>query len=134
MVAPPMMMSDALSLLGGLVTESGLTWAEQCAEFQHVDAAAVCASPDAGPRRHFVVRPRGASKTTDAAAVALALMISAAPERSRSYIYAVDADQALELLDALGGFVSRTPGLAGAVELGARSLSVKSTGATLNLE
>jgi hypothetical protein len=125
---------SALELLGGLVCEDGSTWAEQAAGFQHGDAAAVCAGPDAGPRRHFVVRPRGASKTTDAAGIALALMVSEAPKRSRSYIYAVDADQALELLDALSGFVSRTPGLAGAVELGARTVTVKSTGASLSVE
>jgi hypothetical protein len=122
--------SDALELLGGLVTEEGSTWAEQAAGFQHCDAAAVCA----GPRRHFIVRPRGASKTTDAAGIALALMVSEAPKRSRSYIYAVDQEQAAELLDALSGFVSRTPGLAGAVELGARTVTVRSSGASLSVE
>jgi hypothetical protein len=125
---------DALELLGGLVCEEGSTWAEQAAGFQHADAAAVCAAPDAGPRRHFIVRPRGASKTTDAAGVALALMVSEAPKRSRSYIYAVDQEQAAELLDALSGFVSRTPGLAGAVELGARSVTVRASGASLSVE
>jgi hypothetical protein len=126
--------SDALELLGGLVCEDGSTWAEQATAFQHDDAAAVCAAPDAGPRRHFIVRPRGASKTTDAAGVALALMVSEAPKRSRSYIYAVDQEQAAELLDALSGFVSRTPGLAGAVELGARTVTVRATGASLSVE
>jgi len=52
----------------GLVGEDdSTTWGEQAADFQHEDAAAICAAPESGPRRHFVVRPRGASKTTDAA-------------------------------------------------------------------
>jgi hypothetical protein len=85
-------------------------WAEHAAAFQHRDAAAVCADPGSAPRRHFIVRPRGASKTTDAAGVGLALLVEEAPRRSRSYIYAVDADQAGEVLDALGGFVATTRG------------------------
>jgi len=129
-------MTDALDLLHGLVTEDkSTTWGEQAARFQLDDAAAICADPSAGgPRRHFLVRPRGASKTTDAAGIALALMVSEAPKRSRSFIYAADTDQAAELLDALGGFVARTPGLAGAIELGASSLTVKSSGASLSVE
>jgi hypothetical protein len=127
-------MGDALELIGGLVTEEGQTWAEHAAAFQHRDAAAVCADPGSAPRRHFIVRPRGASKTTDAAGVGLARLVEEAPRRSRSYIYAVDADQAGEVLDALGGFVATTPELAGAVEIGARTATVKATGASLTVE
>jgi hypothetical protein len=36
-------------------------------------------------------------------------------------VYAVDAEQSAEVLDALSGFVSKTPGLAGAVEIGTRN-------------
>jgi hypothetical protein len=125
---------SALELLGGLVCEDERTWAEQVDEFQHRDASAICADPGEGPRRHFIVRPRGASKTSDAAGIALSLLISEAPKRSRSYIYAVDADQAGEVLDALGGFVARTAGLAGAIDVGASKITVKATGASLTVE
>src|SRR5690349_4272466 len=126
-------MSEALALLSGFITESGETWAEQAAYFQRDDAESIVGAK-AGPRRHFIVRPRGASKTTDVAAISLALLISEAPKRSRSYVYAVDAEQALEVHDALVGFVSRTPGLSGALDLGAKSVTVKETGASLNIE
>jgi hypothetical protein len=127
-------MSDALALMLGLVDENGTPWGEVAAPFQREDAAAICADPGSGPRRHFIVRPRGGSKTTDAAAAALALMVSEAPRRSRSYLYASDSEQAGEVLDALSGFVSRTPGLAGAVEMGSSRLMVRATGATLSVE
>jgi hypothetical protein len=129
------MSESALSLLHGLICEDEVTtWGEQAARFQLDDAAAICADPSAGPRRHFLVRPRGASKTTDIAAIGLSLLVSSAPKRSRSYVYAVDESQALEVLDALSGFVSRTEGLSGAVELSAKSVTVRSTGASLTVE
>jgi hypothetical protein len=125
-------MSDALDLLSGLVIDDdGKTWAEAATPWQHADAEAVCALD---VRRHFRVRPRGASKTTDGAAAALALLVEEAPRRSRSFIYATDTDQAAEVLDAFAGFVARTPGLAGAVELGARTVTVRETGASLSVE
>ena len=125
---------DALALLGGLVLDDGRTWAEAAQPFQLADADAALAPPERGPRRHYWLRPRGASKTTDAAALALALLLTEAPPRSRSHAYAVDADQAGELLDALGGFVTRTPGLAGAVKLEAAKVTVLRSGASLAVE
>jgi phage terminase large subunit-like protein len=119
-------MGDAWRLLGGLVVEAGCTWAEQVTDWQRADAEAICAAT--GPRRHFLVRPRGASKTSDAAAVALALLVEEAPPRSRSYIYAVDQGQASELFHELAGFVSRTPGLSGAVAVGATTVTARATG------
>lgn len=131
------MSSAALSTLAGLVLEDGRTWGEVALDFQLNDARAVCAptgdTADA-PRRHFQVRPRGAAKTSDAAGVALALLVTEAPARSRSYVYAVDRDQATELLDALTGYVERTPGLAGAVEIGQSLVTVRATQATLRIE
>jgi hypothetical protein len=125
---------SAAEVLAGLVLDDGRRWGEAARSWQRADAFAVLAAPDAGPRRHFQVRPRGASKTTDAAAVALALLVAEAPPRSRSYAYAVDKDQAAELLDALDGLVARTPGLAGAVRSGASTVTVPRSGATLTVE
>jgi phage terminase large subunit-like protein len=61
-------------------------------------------------------------------------MVSEAPKRSRSYLYAADQQQAADLLDALSGYFSRTDGLAGAVSMGASVVTVKATGATLSVE
>jgi hypothetical protein len=66
--------------------------------------------------------------------VALALIVTEAPKRSRRYCYAVDSDQALEVLDALSGFAQGTPGLAGAVKLEANTMMVRASGATLSIE
>lgn len=119
-------------LLCGLVLEDGRRWGEIAAPFQRDDAAAVF--DIGGPRRHFLTRPRGGSKTTDMAGVALAALLTQLPARSRSLIYASDKEQAGLLLDALAGLVGRTPGLAGAVQLGSWLVTNKATGATVTVE
>ena len=124
---------DPLDLLAGLVMEDGRRWGQVAYPFQREDAAAVMAGGDA-PRRHFLLRGRGMSKTTDVAAITLALLLCEAPERSRSHMYAVDADQAALFADAFAGFVGRTPGLAGAVDVKARTVTVRGTGASLTIE
>ena len=90
------------------------------------------AGPD-DPRRFFWLRARGMSKTGDAAAILLALLLTEAPPRSRSYCYAADADQAALVLDSIVGYVQRT-GLSALVEVGARSVTCLATGATLTVE
>lgn len=123
---------DPFELLCGLRLESGASWGEAAQDWQCEDAASVLAGD--GPRRTFLLRGRGMSKTTDAAALALVLLLTQAPPRSRSYCYAVDIDQARIMIDTLGGFVARTPGLAGGVELGASSVVVRASGASLSIE
>lgn len=73
------------------------------------------------------------SKTTDAAALALVLLLTVAPARSRSHAYAADADQAGIMLDTIHGLAERS-GLLGAVDIGARNMTVRGTGATLSVE
>lgn len=67
------------------------------------------------------------------AGVALALLLTQAPERSRSHAYAVDAGQARILLDTIGGLVARS-GLGGAVEVTSRAVTIRATGASLTVE
>lgn len=74
------------------------------------------------------------SKTTDIAALTLALLLTEAPPRARVHVYAVDHDQAALFADAVAGIVGRTPGLAGALDLGARSVTVRATGASMTVE
>lgn len=123
---------SAMDLIAALVVEDGLPWGQVAHDWQLEDARAVL-DPE-GPRRTFNLRGRGMSKTTDVAAMTLGLLLVEAPARSRSFVYATDADQAAIFMDALVGLVQRTPGLAGAVELGARSVTVRSSGARLNVE
>jgi hypothetical protein len=141
--------TEAKNLLATLRLEDGRRWGDAAEPWQWDDAAAVLA-PDppesqrpsrwrrrqtAGdyPRWHYWLRGRGMSKTTDAAAVLLALLVTLAPPRSRSYVYAADGQQAGLLLDALAGLAERS-GLLGRVEIRARSVIVKATGASLSIE
>ncbi|WOP17399.1 hypothetical protein [Raineyella sp. LH-20] len=126
--------SKAETILAALVLEDGQRWGTIAHPWQRDDARAVLAAEPGAPRRHYLLRGRGMSKTSDAAGMALALLLTEAPPRSRSYVYAVDADQAALFADALAGMVARTPGLAGTVEVGARSVTVRGTGASLSIE
>lgn len=123
---------QALDLLGALVLEDGRTWGQAAHDWQKADARAVLDTE--APRRHYLLRGRGMSKTTDTAAMALALLLAEAPARSRSHVYATDADQAAIFMDALAGIVARTPGLAGAVDLKALTVTVRKSGASLSVE
>jgi hypothetical protein len=124
--------SRAVALLSGLTLDNGELWGESALPFQRADAEAVL-DPD-GPRRHFLLRGRGMSKTTDVAGMALALLLTEAPAGSASYVYAADEDQAGLLADALAGFVLRSPDLRGLVKVSARAVEVRATGARLSVE
>jgi hypothetical protein len=128
------MTPDALTLLAGLVLESGHRWGEVARSFQLQDAVAVLDPQPGAPRWNYILRPRGASKTSDMGGCALAMLITEAPPRSRSFAYASDKDQAAELLDVIAGFASRTVGLAGVVRVEASRVVVPATGATLSIE
>lgn len=125
-------MSDALAFMSALVMEDGQLWGEIATDWQRADAAAVLDLH--GPRMHWLGRPRGGSKTTDGAAIALAVLGLQAPPSSRSLAYAVDAGQAQILLDALRGFVHRTPGLARVFDVSAWQVTYVPTKATLTVE
>ncbi len=109
-------MSAALDLLGGLILEDGRRWADAAEPWQWSDAEAVL-DVDDGPPMHFLTRPRGASKTTDLAGIGCAALLAQLPPSARAYAVAADRDQARLLVDALAGFVARTPGLAGAIRV-----------------
>ncbi len=104
-------MSAGLDLLHGLVLEDGRRWGEVAADFQRKDISAIF-SPGR-PNLHFITRPRGGSKTTDVAGVALSWLAAEASERARGYVVASNGDQAALLIDAAAGFVARTPELDG---------------------
>lgn len=123
---------EALELLGGLVLDSADTWGDAAHPWQLADAEGVLGA--GGPAWSYMLRARGMSKTTDVAGLALTLLVTEAPPRSRSYAYAVDRGQALLLLDSIAGFVDRTEGLAGALDVAASRVTVKATGATLDVE
>lgn len=124
-------MSDAIDLVGGLILESGETWASVAHPLQVNDAAAVLAS-EPTHRRHWHGRPRGWSKTTDAAGYSIAALLT--PEligpRERGYCCAADRDQAGLLISAMAGLVHRT-GLSGALDVETWKVTSRDTGASI---
>lgn len=124
-------MHDAAELLAGLVLEDGRAWGTAATDWQHADANAILAPGD--PRWHYLTRPRGASKTTDLAGVAIAALLEQLPRGARAYALAADRDQGALLVDAISGFVDRTEGLAGALQVDAYRVAATRTGATLTI-
>ncbi len=100
---PPL---DGLDLLAGLRMPDGALWGDVAEPFQWEDARSVL--DPTGPPFEFLTRARGGSKTTDLAAVAIVLLLTAEP-RSRLYWLASDQDQGRLAIDAVGGFLDRTP-------------------------
>jgi phage terminase large subunit-like protein len=123
---------DALALLAALVLEAGRRWGEVAEPWQWADARAVL--DVTGPRRHFLTRPRGGSKTTDLGGIAVAALLEQLPRLSESPAYAADRDQAAKLLKAVAGFLDRTPEIRGALKLEAYRVTNLSTGASLVIE
>ena len=118
-------------LIAGLVLEDGSRWGEVAADWQWDDVQAIL--DRTGPRRHFLTRPRGGSKTSDLGAVIIAVLIDQAPAASRSYGFAVDRDQAGLLADAIAGFMVRTPEIRGALQLNSWKLTDPKKGATFEI-
>jgi len=124
--------NDAVKVLRGLVAdETGRRWGDRAADWQVEDAEAILSTDPAAPRLHFLTRPRGGSKTSDSAGVALAAMLTQLGPRSRCYAAAADEAQACRLIDAGHGLALRTPGLAPALLLDRSVITVKRTGTTL---
>jgi phage terminase large subunit-like protein len=114
-----------------LVLEDGRRWGEAALPWQVEDARAILGED--GPRQHYLTRPRGASKTTDLAAVCIAALLEQLPAASRSYAFAVDRDQAALLGDAIAGLVARTDGLGGALQIDTYRVTATRSGARLDV-
>ncbi len=122
---------QTVDLVAGLVLEDGKRWGEVAADWQWDDARAVL--DRTGPRRHYLTRPRGGSKTSDLGAVVVAALIDQAPVASRSYGFAVDRDQAGLLADAVAGLIARTPEVRGALRQDSWKITNPMTAATFEI-
>jgi phage terminase large subunit-like protein len=123
--------TPALALLASCELDDGRRWGEAALPWQWEDASAIL--DPAGPRYHFVTRPRGASKTTDLGAITLSYMLSQAPNGARLYALAADRDQGKLLLDAVKGFAMRTPLVGRALDISADRVSVADRDVVLNV-
>lgn len=121
----------ALEVLAALPLEDGTRWGERAEPFQVEDARAIL--DPGGERRHYLLRGRGMSKTSDVAAVVLVLLLTEAPAASSSHVYAADEEQAALTMEALRGFITRA-GLAAQLRVAARTVTVAANGAQLTIE
>lgn len=122
-------MTTPIDTLGLLRIEDGRKWIDAAFPFQIEDALAVI---EGACPYNFLTRARGSSKTSDLAACALALLL-AVESRERAYWLAADIDQGRLAIDAITGFLDRTPALRDAVTLTSSAVEVKATGARLDV-
>ena len=122
----------ALDLIAGLVLADGRRWGDVAAKFQWEDVRAIL-DPEADAPYHYLTRSRGASKTSDLAAIAIGMMLAQLPPGSRLYALASDRDQARLLLDAIAGFAVRTPTVGGALTVGTNRVTAARRGTTLDV-
>lgn len=86
-----------------------------------------------GTKKHvWLERPRGHSKTMDAAAAALTELLFGAPG-GRLYFTAVDADQAAIAFDSVQGFVRRSPFLSSVLRVLKREVVMDATDSKLEV-
>jgi hypothetical protein len=104
---------DALALV---VLENGAPWLRSAEVWQRED---LLAALEGDQPYNFLTRSRGSSKTTDLAAGCVAVLATA-DRPLRLYWLAADRDQGKLALDAIDGFLRRTPALAGRVSLTAK--------------
>lgn len=121
-------MMTARDVLAALRLEDGRRWVDAAEPWQLGDALAVIEAE--GTPYHFLTRSRGASKTTDLAAVALALLLSAF-DGARLYWLAADQGQGALAIDSIVGFAARTPSIGERLDVQARLVRVPATGAEL---
>jgi hypothetical protein len=117
-----------MELLGSLPLEDGSSWASRAAPFQLQDARAIL---DGAAQFFYLTRARGGSKTSDLAALCLVEMMRR-PD-GRLYALASDKDQGGILVDALTGFIARSPALREHFKLGTWQVSCPRTGSVLQV-
>jgi hypothetical protein len=124
--------TSPLDLVASMVLDSGARWGEEATPEQWADMEALL-SPD-GPRRHFWLRARGRSKTFDAGAATLAMMLAGGlGGGDEAYAAAAGRDQAALLMRKVRAIAEHTPELAGAVEIQNYRLITPRTGAELTV-
>lgn len=122
-------MTAPRDVLSRLMLEDGRAWIDAAEPFQLADALAVLE----GDRPYnFLTRARGASKTTDLAAVALSMLL-ALDSADRLYWIGADSEQGSLALDAIAGFASRSDWIGSRIEIQNRRVVAASTGASLDV-
>jgi Phage Terminase len=107
-------MTSPLDIVHSLVLddEAGHRWGEVATPEQSEDMEALLAGD--GPRRHFWLRARGRSKSTDVAAASIAMLLAGGYGAGDELIAAAAGrDQAALIVRKSRGLIERTPEIAG---------------------
>ncbi|MDA4131496.1 MAG: hypothetical protein OK454_00010 [Thaumarchaeota archaeon] len=121
-------MSDAaLDMMWALRLEDNRHWGEAAYPFQVQDAEAIFS--EERPNWHFITRPRGGSKTSDLAGIALSWLTMDAQPLANGHVVAASTDQAAIMIDAVAGFVARTPELSDSVVVESKRIVSPGNGA-----
>ncbi len=123
------MTAAPLDLLAAL-TDSVGRWGDGATPDQLADAKAILNLD--GPRRHWIGRAKGYSKSRDVAGLSLVALLTQFPPGAQGYIAASDAEQAGLLRQSMAEFVNNTAELQGLVTVDLRKVSAPS-GATLTV-
>jgi hypothetical protein len=99
---------QALDLLAGLTDHVGRWW-DTATSVQHEDARAILDLN--GPRRHWLGRAKGYSKTRDVAGISIPVLLTQMQPGTMGYAAASDAEQAGLIRQSVAAFVNNTPGL-----------------------
>src|SRR5215211_4996997 len=124
-----MAVAEALDLLYGLTLDNGARWGEVATAEQRALAAAVLVPGD-GSRLFWDERPKGASKSTDAAGLSIARLATDFPALAEGYVIAADLDQSNRLLDKARGLIARSR-LGGVLRVESHRLTNVKTGARM---
>jgi phage terminase large subunit-like protein len=96
--------SDPMALMGALKLEDGRPWGQVAEPWQVEDARQVLGG--IGPA--WLSRPKGASKSTDVAAMTICWLLTLARPLDDGYLVAADQEQAGRLVDRARGLVVRS--------------------------
>ncbi len=121
-------LDDALDLLAGLTDQLGRWW-DSATPVQHADATALLSLD--GPRRHWLGRAKGYSKTRDAAGVSTVVLLTQMAPGERGYVAAADAEQAGLLRQSIAAFRANTPALESQITVESRRIVAPNRGAEL---
>lgn len=95
------------------LTDSVGRWGDCCTEDQLRDAEAILNIDS--PRRHWLGRAKGYSKSREVAALSLVALLTQFPPDAQGYIAASDLEPAGLLRQSMAEFVNNTPELQGRV-------------------
>jgi hypothetical protein len=94
--------------MAALTDHTGVWW-ETATQIQRDDARAMLDLD--GPRRHWIGRAKGYSKTRDVAGVSAVVLLTQMDYGEMAYVGASDADQAGLIRQSIAAFVANTPAL-----------------------